>query len=340
MKVENRRIAAFLANPDPSVRAVLLYGPDQGSVRERAERLARQVVPDLGDPFRVADLSWSDLAADGARLADEAAAIAFGGGRRVVRVRPPGEMRADAFAGFLADPKGDALVVAEAGDLAKSSALRRLFEAAEGAAAIPCYADEGAGLAALVAEVLREAGLRAEPEAEDYLRRVLGPDRALNRRELEKLVLYVGPGRGPVRLEDAEACIGDRGEGDLDQVCDALGEGNLEALEEALRRAFLSGENAIAVLRRAMGHFQRLHLAAGLVAEGKAPEAAMQALRPPLFFRRQAPFRRQLARWTPERLERALDILLAAEIDCKRTGARDEAVCRQALLRIAVAARR
>ncbi|MCW5752494.1 MAG: DNA polymerase III subunit delta, partial [Alphaproteobacteria bacterium] len=314
--------------------------PDQGAVRERAERLARQVVPDLADPFRVADLTWSDLVADVARLADEAAAIAFGGGRRVVRVRPPGEARADAFASFLADPKGDALVVAEAGDLAKSSALRRLFEGAEVAVAIACYSDEGAGLAQLVSEVLGEAKLRAEPEAEDYLRRVLGSDRAMNRRELEKLVLYVGPGRGPVTLADAEACIGDRGEGNLDLVCDALGEGHLAALEEALRRAFLSGENAIAVLRRAMGHFQRLHLAAGLVAEGRSAESAVQALRPPLFFRRQAPFRRQLARWTPERAERALRILLDAEIDCKSTGARDEAICRQALLRIAVAARR
>ena len=56
MKLAPSRIAAFLQRPDPEIRAVLLYGPDEGLVRERAEILARTVCPDLQDPFRVADL--------------------------------------------------------------------------------------------------------------------------------------------------------------------------------------------------------------------------------------------------------------------------------------------
>src|SRR5262249_38145176 len=104
MKLDARSIAAFLAAPDPDVRAGLLYGPDEGKVRERGAELARRVVSDLSDPFRVAEFAGSALADDPARLADEAAAIAMIGGRRVVRVRPAGNECAEAFAQFFKHP--------------------------------------------------------------------------------------------------------------------------------------------------------------------------------------------------------------------------------------------
>ena len=87
MKLAAARVEGFLRQPDPEIHAVLLYGPDAGLVRERAETLARGVCPDLHDPFRVAELSGGMLVSDPARLADEAAQISLMGGRRVVRVR-------------------------------------------------------------------------------------------------------------------------------------------------------------------------------------------------------------------------------------------------------------
>jgi len=39
MKLAAGRVEGFLRRPDPEIRAVLLYGPDAGLVRERAEAL-------------------------------------------------------------------------------------------------------------------------------------------------------------------------------------------------------------------------------------------------------------------------------------------------------------
>ena len=91
--------------------AALIFGPDQGLVRERAETLIKSVVPNLKDPFLIADLDDGTLASDPARLFDEAAAISMLGGRRVVRVRGAGNSLAKLFERFLDDPAGDALVV-------------------------------------------------------------------------------------------------------------------------------------------------------------------------------------------------------------------------------------
>ena len=103
MKLAAARVAAFLRRPDPEIRAVLFYGPDAGLVRERADAVARTVCPDLRDPFRVAELTAAALAADPARLADEAAQISLMGGRRVVRVREAGDALAPLCGRFLAN---------------------------------------------------------------------------------------------------------------------------------------------------------------------------------------------------------------------------------------------
>src|SRR5712691_9176186 len=121
MKLAAMRVAAFLRRPDPEICAILLYGPDAGLARERAETVARTICPDLRDPFRVAELTVATLAGDPARLADEAAQISLLGGRRVIRVREAGDALASLFARFLdaalGPVSGDTLVVAEAGDL-------------------------------------------------------------------------------------------------------------------------------------------------------------------------------------------------------------------------------
>ncbi len=339
MKIAAGRADAFARAPDAKARAVLVYGPDTGLVRERLDTLARTVVADLKDPFRVADLTAAALRDDPARLADEAAAMALTGGRRVVRVFEAGDAVAALAERFLADPKGDALVLFAAGDLPPRSSLRKLFEAADNAAALPCYADQGDSLEAVVRDALRGEGLEAERDALAFLVEHLGGDRLLTRRELEKLALYMG-GPGRVGLEDVLACVGDTAALSLDDLALAVADGDQAAVQRILDRLLASGTAPVAVLRAVARHFQRLHLAGGLAAAGKSPDQAMAALRPPVFFRHKARFGGQLRRWPPRRLGNALDVLLTAEADCKTTGMPAAALCGRALMQIARAARR
>ena len=86
MKITGRA-EAFIAKPDPALAAILIYGPDAGLVRERLNALTKAVAGGLDDPFRISDIAPEALRDDPARLGDEAAALAFTGGRRVVRIR-------------------------------------------------------------------------------------------------------------------------------------------------------------------------------------------------------------------------------------------------------------
>ena len=338
MIVSPRDADRFAAAPPPQLRAALVYGPDSGLVQERAEKLLKSVVADLADPFNVSDLSESVLESDPARLADEAAAISMMGGKRVVRVRGAGNGLADLFETFLDDPPGDTLVVVEAGDLAKSAALRKLFEDDDKAAAIACYPDTARSLEDLVRETLRGEGLSIAPDAlADAVSR-LGSDRGVSRRELEKLALYC-KGQKSVSLDDVRAVMGDEAEARSEEAADAAGSGDFARLDLALERLWTAETSAIAVIRGALGHFQRLAQVKENIERGENLDTAIKKLRPPLHFLRADSFKAQLRVWNGEKLNDALDMLLDAETLCKTTAVPNEAVCGRTLMNIAAMAK-
>lgn len=334
MKLPPARVDAFLRRPDPEIRAILFYGPDSGLVRERADAVARTVCPELRDPFRVADLTAAGIAADPARLNDEAAQISLMGGRRVIRIRDAGDAISQILARFLADPPGDALTVLEAGDLPGRSSLRRVFDDAPAGAAIGCYPDSARDLAGVIRDSLAAHRVTASRDATDFLVQHLGNDRLVTRSELDKLSLYAGDG-GRVELDDARAAIDDAAALALDDAILAAAEGNAAGLDRALARVFQEGEAPVSVIRAALRHLQRLHGLAARVAAGSSVDEAIRAARPPIFFKQQDSFRRQLSRWREPGLRRHLDRLAEAETRMKTTGIPAETICRAALFELA-----
>src|SRR5262245_63071737 len=82
---KSHQVDAFVAKPAQPV--VLVFGPDSGLVRERAEALIRASVDDVNDPFSLARLDGDELAAEPSRLVEEANTVPLFGGRRAVWVR-------------------------------------------------------------------------------------------------------------------------------------------------------------------------------------------------------------------------------------------------------------
>lgn len=334
-KLQPGRIEAFLKSPDRACRAALIYGPDAGRMRERADTLARAVCDDPKDAFRVAELSPAALGDDPDLLAAEIGQMTMFGGRRLVRVRDAGDSLGNLFQRFFkAKPPGDGFVLVEAGDLSSRSSLRKAFEAASDAVAIACYADSVRDLQMLVREVMGGHKIRIEDDAVSYLAGNLGGDRGMSRQELEKLALYAGDGGG-VTLDDAAKSVGDSAGMELDDAVLAAADGDAAMLERVLDRLFAEGEAAVTVLRAAQRYLTRLHLAALRAEHGDDAETAVNSLKPRPFFRMADRMKRQLGYWPPRRARAALSLLLDAEIESKKSGPPPEAICRDALLRIA-----
>ncbi len=342
VKIPNRGIDAFVRAPDSGIVAVLLFGEDNGLVRERAGRLATAVVDDPTDPFRVAELLPSILKDEPTRLFDEMGALSLTGGRRLVRLGSAGNAHSGTIQAVLDDDmvaKNGSLLVVEAGPLAPRDSLRKLFESHARGAALPCYPDDGRSLEGLIHDTLTAHGLAIEPSAMAYLCDNLGTDRLATRSELEKLVLYKGKNVGSVTLAEAEANVGDGAPLARDDVALATASGDQAQLDRALTKCRVAGESPIAILRAVIRHLQRLHLLSLKAANGGDLGQLIKSHRPPIFFKHQQLIQHQLQYWRAPRLAQALAILTQAELDCKTTGMPADAVCGRALIRIANAAR-
>ena len=338
MKISAGRVEAFIAEPPSKVQVILLYGPDHGLVRERAEKLKQAVIEDENYAFRLAEISADNLKDDPGKLFDEAATISFTGERRVVQIREAGDFIASIFAEFFDTPVGDTLIIVESSNLGTRSTLRKIFENAEIGAAIPCYTDEYRTLKTIIEETFLAENIAVTSDALTYLINNLGGDRMTSRSELEKLMLYSLDTR-KVCLEAAVACIGDNTNMALEDIAFALSLGDLARVGRLMDRALQEGISPISIIRATFRHFQRLHLAASLMIEGQPVQAALKALHPPVFFKQLDEFRAQLQIWPVERISKALTSLSKAEIRCKTIGPASKVICSQELLRISATAK-
>ncbi len=333
MKVSAGAADRFVAQPDAGVAAVLLYGPDQGLVKERAEILGRSVVSDLSDPFNVVELAAAALKEDPARLADEANALSFGGGRRFVRLRDAGDGLTKVIEAYVHEPSPDALVVVEANELGPRSSLRKLFEAHAATAAVACYPAEGRDLLRTAELMLGEHGVTIEKDVLVLLGQNMGADRAMVRREIDKLALYVGEGNRAT-ADDVSACLVSSGAVSLDQIAFCAADGNAAEADSHYQKALGEGVSEIAILRAMQRHFQRLDWVVSQMETGSNASAAIGGLRPPVFFKLKDRFERQAHRWAAHRVQQAMGLLTEAEFACKSTGTPVELVCGRAIMAI------
>lgn len=329
---------AALARRDRGKSVVLIYGPDTGLVRERAEGLVRRVVPDAHDPFALVRLEGDEVASDPRRLIDETSTIGLFGGERVVWVRAGSRNIVPALQPVLAGPC-DALVVVEAGDLKKGAPLRALCENAPNALAIACYADTERDLARLVDSMMAEAGLAIDRDARDLLVSLIGGDRLASRGEIAKLALYA-QGQPRVSVEDVRLIVGDASALALDDVVDAALAGDTRDALAALSKAFGAATRPDAVLGALLRGLTTVHQMSLGVASGSSPEHVVNSARPQVHFSRRPKLEKALRALDPERCLRALLAVDDAVLAARRNAALAPAICERAVLQVAQQAAR
>lgn len=333
MKMDARDFPA-LCRDASRLRALLLYGPDAGLVRERGEALSRAAAGTLDDPFRFIELNRPD----GGTLELEATAIAFGGGRRVVRVREATDSLATVLPALTKDAQGS-LIILEAGELTARSKLRAWAEKDPHAASLACYAEEGATLRATLRGLFDAEQVKIAPDALDWLVQHAGADRGMIRSDVEKLALFAGEG-GTVDLDAVRAIAGDQADLSVEDALFAATRGETAEADRAAATALAEGASAVGIIRAAHTHMDRLARVAASRDTGVSAQDAVKALRPPIFFRRERAMIEAAGLWRSSAISAVQLQLREAEMQCKRTGLPAEAIAHGAILAIARRAQR
>jgi len=338
MKLQTREIDKFLSAPPPACHVFLFYGPDQGLVFARGRTMAQHFAPDLNDPFTVTLLDGDDVIKDPSRLTGECAMLALGGGRRLIWLRDADEKCAKALEHLLLSANNAAILIIEAGELSPKSNLRKLAEAANNAAAIPCYVEDAGQIAQYVTRELNAAGWRMTRDAATWVGQNLGGDRGLVQQEVQKLITYLGAPEqnNEAGLESLKAVAAGGAVLEEDEFMDAIG---TSAAIPMAQKLMVEGQAPVNILRTLGRHAGRLYATQLRIAGGEDMKSAMDALQPKIFFRRENAFRAQLSRFSLRYLSRLRTELWRLEAQCKQTGAPDELLISQLILRLDTSAR-
>lgn len=336
----------FLARPDAAVRAVVIHGKDRSGVAERSEILCRAITPDLNDPFNVTLLTDSDIDGDEARLEEALTALSMIGGRRLIRVRLGSDkasvdkmlaaaLKTHADDGF----NPDAMLVVEAGALGRDSALRKAAETHKAAVGIACYEDEVGDVARMTREALSAEKVSLSSDALDRFVSRLPRERGLMRQEIERLILYIGPGSGrQLDVDQLEAHLGVEPDASLqDAALQAFG-GKPAPAQAGLRRALAEGESAVLAVRQASIHLGKLRRINILQNAGAGAKEAAKAAG--VFWKQEAEMLRQARAWRLDDLDRVLESVNTADLATRTTGMPEALIVERLLLEISARARR
>ncbi|MGO4175654.1 DNA polymerase III subunit delta [Bosea sp. TAF32] len=325
-----------LARLDPAWRLVLIYGPDAGLVSERAGTLARASVDDANDAFQLIRMDGDVVAADPLKLADEANTIGLFGGRRAIRVSPTSKPLLAAVEPLLAVPSQDALVIVEAGDLQRTNPLRTACERAKTALAVPCYGDAARDLGSIIDEMVRAAGKSIDRTSREHLAGLLGGDRQTSRREIEKLLLYVGTDPA-VREEHIDAIVGDTAQREQAILVDAVFAGKLPVLDLAQAKLSSEGLDAGVMLGTVLRQALALLKARQAVDAGKGVRDVVGTMRLP--YPRIATTEAALNAWSSTKLNEAVGLLGNAILATRQNADMGRAVATRTLWTLARLAR-
>ena len=341
MKLNPRDIATYVAKPDATKSAVLFFGQDPMRIALRRQTLIKALLgKNAEEEMRLTRMPAAELHKEKSLLVDATKAIGFFPGPRAVLVEDANDNTLRAIELALDDwATGDAQIIVVAGNLTAKSKLRKLFEGAGNAYAIPIYDDPPSR--AEIDAALNAAGLNiTQLDARDAIAAFAQTmDPGDFQQFIEKLGLYAMDTNGDVSIDDIEAVAPASTEAALDELVNAVADAQAGTIGPLSNRITAQGTSPTAVCIAMQRHFKTLFAASahpGGAAQGWA------GMKPPVFGPRRARMQKQAQNWGRPKLEQAVSLLLDVDLKLRSAGqtAPQMAMVQRYLIRIAMMGRR
>jgi DNA polymerase-3 subunit delta len=333
MKLTPEQLLHSLKNGS-KVRKFILYGPEESV----AENLKKQIVKILKSQI---DLEYEEHTYQAAKedlfqITDSLAARSLFGGEKLLVIEGISGVIPKAFIELCNKPIFYGYLVILAGDLSKTSPLRKLAESATEINGVACYSPDEKTVLNIIRTKLQELGMQFSPEIPHMIASMLPANQLIIESELEKLAVYKGDDKR-VQEADVDACLTSSAEILLEELAHALisKDPKLKALQ--LNQLAQSDINFILVIRALMNFFNRLLQLWALAeaqmrpidiannnAKSKPEPAAVSTahrvipnLRPPVFYRTRDNMMLAARNFTPKQTKLVLRRLIELERRCK-----------------------
>jgi DNA polymerase-3 subunit delta len=330
MQIKPYQAEAFINNiaNNNEIFCCLVYGVESGLVSIRSKKIATKIAPDLSDPFLVVNLNEKQLDEDKGRLADEFAAISMLGGRKVIIV--DGGNKITESLKIIFEPAknqkdfkivGDNFIVILAGDLDKSSSLRKFAEGSSYIAAIACYEDDAATIATIIRQKFKEQNFTFDNDAVEILLDKFGKNRQIILNEIDKLILFMGEKRH-ITAGILQENIADVTDISAFQFVEEFANRDVRKSIFCLEKIFAEKTSPITIIRFLTNYFGKLSLVQDNIKNGSSLDLEMKIQN--IFFKQQPAFKKHLNIWNQKAIANLLVKLQDLEIKCKNSNSDSE----------------
>lgn len=336
MKLYSNQADNYIKNMKPGKPgAVLIYGPDAGAVRDFQRKITNKITGGA-DAMGVKEFSAEQVKEDPGALLSEINARSFFATERVIVIDFAASI-AETVTEAIAEVPDDLTIIITADELGKDSKMRKFFEAHVSLPIIACYKEDERAIRTIIFQKFKSLGINVETDAMNYLATNLGEDKQITLNEIEKILTYLGTQKS-LSYGEVIQLLADSSELTLNDITGALSTRDAAKLEKSLRRAFAENVNAVPILRSVQWQLQRLITLKMMLANGMSLDAAFNAIRPQVYKMQQEQMRVALRKWSEVQLKTALSAITKTEFDAKASTIDPDIICRDALLKLAIAA--
>ena len=336
--VKATELIGLLSGTKKSPLAVLIHGADRSAVYELCQRVVKKVIGSSDETLSVSRLLEAQVTGSPGRLNEEFSSISMFGGNRVIWVSSAGDALVKSIEPILASESAGNLILIDAEALSKNSRLRKLFEANSLSASVALYEESPQELRLRLERLIKASGLTIEEEAMLRLLEFMSFERAVAESETLKLITYC-QGQSTIEVEDVQAICGDTSDASMDDLVDAVFEGNLSDVDRYVMTVGASASAGRGTLSAVLQHIVKLQGMAAQVLQGSSIDSVVHAPRFGIFFKRRASLSQQLRTWNIEALLNAEEKICAAVLQTRQHPDLDDAIINRTLLALGRSAR-
>jgi DNA polymerase-3 subunit delta len=331
------QVAQFIKNPNVKSGIFLFYGSDQGLIYENSKNLSNYFEVTSQETLSKSTFELSDILAEPENFISEVKTIPMFGGTPCLRVRSASKALTPILKDILADFP-PVIILLEAISLPPRDSLRSLIEKDKNSFALPCYADNAQSLSTLIETSFQNENISIDKQAISTLIDILGNDREITRREIEKLILFAYESK-TIFAKDITSLCGDNSTLAIDSIIDCISTGRVDQFDQSISLAFQANIDAQRLLISTLNHFTWLRkLRSQIDISNVSANSILNSQKPKPHFSRIKSLEQQLRLWNDSRLNSACERIYTAIEQSRKSSSLDISIAHRAMLAITIAA--
>ena len=312
---------------------ILLYGPNEGLIRENYLKIKNIFSENIADELI---FTGKSIIEKPTALLDEIRTVSMFNEKKIILIENPSDKNIPEFESAFEYINNKILIVITAGNLTKSSKIRKFFEGSKTNFSYANYDDDLKENSQLIQSLEKSINKVLSKDIKKYLSQSLSNDRMISRNEIEKIILYYQDNKELPNLENIKLIFNNNSDLNLSKISQLAFSGQPNKMAINLNKMFSEGISPIAIIKVMLNYVQRIQATQISLKKNNDFESAIKSLKPPVFWKDKDSFKQHCNKWPISQTIFNFNLLIDTELNCKSDYSLTNILCERALINIAV----